>query len=291
MDSKEFGLVAAQQLFQFEDLHYGFWEVGDEPTLASFAQAQRKHTAFLFEYIDKNVSHGKEARILDAGCGIGITTRKLLETGYRADGLVPSAWMAEKAKDHIGPLHNANCGKIFHCKFEDLPISSLTEKYQMIVFSESFQYVDMKQSFEIFKKVLCEQGCVVIFDFFKRSSVEGKSPLKGGHSIESFYQTVEQSGFLIRDDVDVTQNLSPNLTLVNNLLVNRINPFGCTLDSFLLDRHPFFYNLLKFFFRKKLKKMKFKYSKERNAENFIKFKTYRMIVLQLSAKGSSSDQT
>ena len=29
MDSKEFGLVAAQQLFKIDDIHYGFWKDGE----------------------------------------------------------------------------------------------------------------------------------------------------------------------------------------------------------------------------------------------------------------------
>ena len=51
MDSKEFGLVAAQQLFQVEDLHYGFWDSPSEATLNNWKSAQEKHTNFLFDYI------------------------------------------------------------------------------------------------------------------------------------------------------------------------------------------------------------------------------------------------
>ena len=51
MDSKEFGLVAAQQLFQVEDLHYGFWYEGEEATLGNWQEAQKAHTKFLFKHI------------------------------------------------------------------------------------------------------------------------------------------------------------------------------------------------------------------------------------------------
>ena len=42
MNSKEFGLVAAQQLFQIQDLHYGFWEEGETPSTRNFLDAQEK---------------------------------------------------------------------------------------------------------------------------------------------------------------------------------------------------------------------------------------------------------
>ena len=48
MDSKEFGLVAAQQLFKIEDIHYGFWEDGENATLGNWKEAQETHTEFLF---------------------------------------------------------------------------------------------------------------------------------------------------------------------------------------------------------------------------------------------------
>ena len=58
MDSKEFGLVAAQQLFQIEDLHYGFWDLDENKDLGSWKKAQLKHTQFLFKYINKFINDG-----------------------------------------------------------------------------------------------------------------------------------------------------------------------------------------------------------------------------------------
>ena len=57
MDSKEFGLVAAQQLFQIEDIHYGFWENDMEVSLSNFKVAQEKHTNFLFKHINDFISN------------------------------------------------------------------------------------------------------------------------------------------------------------------------------------------------------------------------------------------
>lgn len=91
MDSREFGLVAAQQLLKIQDIHYGFWEKGEHPSIDRFQDAQKKYTAFLFRIIEDTLEKPKDAKMLDIGCGIGITTKKLLAAGYRVDGLVPSA--------------------------------------------------------------------------------------------------------------------------------------------------------------------------------------------------------
>ena len=99
MDSKEFGLVAAQQLFQIEDLHYGFWDLDENKDLGSWEKAQLKHTQFLFKYINKFIDDRNTSKLLDVGCGIGITTKKLLDEGFYIDGLVPYKWMADYAKN------------------------------------------------------------------------------------------------------------------------------------------------------------------------------------------------
>ena len=71
MDSKEFGLVAAQQLFKIEDIHYGFWKDGENATLSNWKQAQEAHTEFLFKHIFKHIEDKEKSYMLDIGCGVG----------------------------------------------------------------------------------------------------------------------------------------------------------------------------------------------------------------------------
>jgi len=278
MDSKEFGLVAAQQLFQIEDLHYGYWDDNVEVSLSNYKQAQKKYTEFLFNYIDKYIPNKSSSRILDVGCGVGLTTKKLLEFGYNVDGLVPSAWMSKYAKDIIGDLKNKDRGQIYESTFENFPISN-NKKYDLIFFSESYQYINMEQAYKIIDKVSTANTKIIIFDFFRKDNIEGKSPLGGGHSIGNFYNITKNNNFKIVEDIDVTKNLSPNMKLVNDVIKDRVIPFTKTLDSFMLSRHRFIYKMIRFLLRKKIDKFKFKYSKERNEQNFIKFKTYRLLIL------------
>ena len=279
MDSKEFGLVAAQQLFRVEDLHYGFWEDGENATLKNWKKAQETHTDFLFKHIFKHIEDKEKSHMLDIGCGVGVTTKKLLELGYNVDGLVPYQWMAKYASNLVSNLRKDNTGRIYECTFEDFKFNDKAKKYELAFFSESFQYVQLYKSFQILDKILIENGRVIIFDFFKKDNVEGTSPLGGGHQLTNFYNIVKKYDYNILSDIDITQNLSPNLKLINEMITDRLNPFSDTLDKFLSTRYPKIYKLLKWMLRKNLSKLAFKYSKDRNEENFIKFKSYRLIVL------------
>ena len=279
MDSKEFGLVAAQQLFKVEDLHYGFWDDNENATLSNWKKAQERHTDFLFRYIFENIKDKNKSKLLDIGCGVGVTTKKLLELDYQVDGLVPYKWMADYASTLTSEFMNESRADIYDCKFEDFPVEKLKKKYDITFFSESYQYVNMSESFQVLDKILNQNGIVIIFDFFKKDNIEGKSPLGGGHSMNSFYKMVKDYNYNIKVDKDVTQNVSPNLKLVNEVLVERILPFSDTFDRFMTTRSKKIYSFIKWILRKRISKMSFKYSNSRNEENFIKFKSYRLIVL------------
>ena len=53
-----------------------------------------------YQWLKDNLITPKEnSNLLDVGCGIGITTKKLLDDGFYIDGLVPYKWMADYAKN------------------------------------------------------------------------------------------------------------------------------------------------------------------------------------------------
>ena len=279
MDSKEFGLVAAQQLFHIEDIHYGFWEKDEAATLNNFKEAQKKHTKFLFQYIDNFIENKNQSKILDIGCGVGTNVKKLLDKGYKVDGIVPYPWMAKYASDITSKYKSQDKGRIYKCKIEDFPTKEINQKYQLVFFSESFQYVNMKLTFNVLEKILKKHSTIIIFDFFKKDNIEELSPLGGGHSINLFYNIIKNFNYEIKEDIDVTDNLSPNLKLKNEIITRRLIPFSDTFDKFMFARHKNIYRIIKWLLKKKINKIKFKYS-NRNENNFKKFKTYRLIVLK-----------
>ena len=133
------------------------------------------------------IENKNQSKVLDIGCGIGTITKKLLDKGYKVDGLVPYPWMAKYASNITSKYKSQDRGRIYKCKIEDFPIKEIEQKYQLVFFSESFQYVNMKLTFNVLEKILKKHSTIIIFDFFKKSNIEGTSPLGGGHSLNLFY--------------------------------------------------------------------------------------------------------
>ena len=136
------------------------------------------------------------------------------------------------------------------------------------------------------KSILKPNGRVLISDFFK--SVHhgdggfGDKSFGGGHPIKKFYRLIDDNNFKILNDVDITGNLSPNIELVDKIVMGRIYPAIQTIDDYLTEKHPVIYKILKFFYRKKMKKLKYKYfSGYRNKKTFEKYKTYLLIILEV----------
>ena len=113
-----------------EDLHYGYWPNGKDATVQNFAHAQDSHSKLIMDHIPEKTNH-----ILDVGGGSGNLALKLLNKGYSVDCVIPSEFLAEQAKAKLG-----NESVIHICSFEQMPT---TKTYDLIIFSESFQYVRM----------------------------------------------------------------------------------------------------------------------------------------------------
>jgi SAM-dependent methyltransferase len=283
MDSKELGLVVPQKLLGLEDLHYGFWEKDQKPAIGDFIKAQQRYSDFLLTAI-KEAAGDKPARMLDVGCGTGTMIYELVKSGYNVDGVIPSAFLKEKIEQKLQDISANYKSIIFDCKFEDFPEEQKRNRYDLIFFSESFQYVSMKKSFPILKSLLADNGRIVICDFFKTvhhgDGGPGDKSMGGGHHLNDFYEMVAGS-FRITRDEDITANVSPNLELLNDILMNRVSPVINYIDLFLAGRYRYIYRFLKFCFRKRLKKLNYKYfSGYRSRETFEKYKTYHLIILE-----------
>ena len=266
------GLVLFQKIFDAKNIHYGFWEDGTTASLKGLPHAQEKYTNVLISKLEEHCSGNSTARILDVGCGVGENIRQLRDKGYTVEGIVPSALMAEESRKRSD-------APIYECRFEDFAKPDFKLGYDLIFFSESFQYVNMEEAFDQLNKILNPNGKVVIFDFFKRDGVQGRSLLGGGHSIGRFYEVSKKKLYSIIFEQDYTQNMAPNLDLVSQMLTEKIIPAAAILDQFLLGRYNILYRFIKFLFRKRLKKFKHKYSQHRDAQDFEKYKIYKLIVL------------
>ncbi|MBE8181970.1 MAG: methyltransferase domain-containing protein, partial [Candidatus Portiera sp.] len=285
-------------------LHYGYWDIKTKPTIGGLFKAQDKHTKELLNLLDKRAAaikknrskknksktvKTKTLRILDIGCGSGKILSELLEKGYQADGMVPSDCLYEASCDNVNEIklsknkthaENAKNCKVYKCYLEDFYTNTPKVKYDILLFSESFQYIKYKLLYENIDKLLDDNGEIIISDFFAKEKSQGAANFGGGHLLNKFYADTKNSGIKIISDKDITKYMAPNLDLLHDILMDKLLPSSRLLDEFLKTRGRFIYSVLKFLGRKSLKKINYKYfSGQRTAKEFSKSKSYRMLVL------------
>jgi len=282
MHSRELGLVLAKQLLDVEDLHYGLWDADLELKLGNMAVAQQRYNDMLIAQLPKPEGG---VRVLDIGCGTGHLLRQLLDRGYRADGVIPARDLADAVRLRLAD-HAAYRSNLFECRLEDLPVEQCRQLYDVALFSESFQYIPLSASLPKLREILKPGGLLVICDFFKTEALgdgaSGDRSFGGGHPLQEFYAAMQQTPFVLVKDEDITRRVSPNLDLVNDLLMRRLKPAGLTLGRYLQERYPLVTRLALRVLRRKLEKLNYKYfSGHRNREVFERYKTYRLLVYQM----------
>jgi SAM-dependent methyltransferase len=270
VDSKEMGLAAglvfARYFLRTEHLHYGYWSGDLKVDIANLKEAQDRYSEVLLSHIPDGTGS-----VLDVGCGTGLLSRRLLDEGYRVESVSPSPFLTSYARDIIGEK-----GVIHESTFEDLQLGG---KYDVILFSESFQYIDLKRVFGKCRDLLMENGTVVICDFFRRDDATGRSRLGGGHSLGRFYEEIEKAGFSTVIDSDITSRTAPNMDIVSEMMTDLAQPLWELLGYYLENNYPRFNRFARWRYKKKIAKIERKYfSGSRNAESFAADKSYRLVL-------------
>jgi SAM-dependent methyltransferase len=284
MHSRELGLVLAQQLGNVEDLHYGLWEPGLELSFANLRVAQQRYSDMILKQLPPSSGN---VRVLDVGCGTGHLIRQMIDRGYLADGVIPAKDLGTLVRRRIGEGGQYQ-PRIFECKFEQFPVNEARGQYDVVLFSESFQYIKPSDSLPLVQQLLKPGGMLLICDFFKTAAHgdggPGDKSFGGGHPHKDFLETMSRFPFRLMKDDDITTRVSPNLQLLNDWLMNRARPAGITIHRYLSSNYPFSTRMLLWFFRKRLRKTQYKYfSGHRSKETFERYKTYHLMVYRLQA--------
>jgi len=284
MHSRELGLVLAQQLGNVEDLHYGLWDPDLELSFANLRVAQQRYSDLILSQLPPATG---EVRVLDVGCGTGHLISQMLDRGYLADGVIPAKDLGTLVRRRIGERSGYQ-PRIFECKFEDFPVEEARRRYDVVLFSESFQYIKPSDSLTLVQELLKPGGMLLICDFFKTAAHgdggPGDKSFGGGHPHKEYLETVARFPFRLVKDEDITKRVSPNLQLLNDWLMNRAKPAGQTIHRYLSSNYSISTRLLMWFFRKKLRKLQYKYfSGHRSRETFERYKTYHLLVYRLNA--------
>lgn len=284
MESRELGLVLAQQLGNVEDLHYGLWDADLPLSFANLREAQQRYSNLILSQLPPAGDH---IRVLDVGCGTGHLIRQMLDRGYEADGVIPAPALGALVRRRIG-TREGYLPRIFECRFEDFPVEQARSSYDVVLFSESFQYIKPSDSLPRVQQLLRPGGRLVICDFFKTPAHGDGGPgdrsFGGGHKLGDFRETIARFPFELLRDEDITARVSPNLRLLNDWLMLRARPAALTIHRYLNSNYPLATRLALWLFRKRIRKLEFKYfSGHRSPETFERYKTYHLLVYRLAA--------
>lgn len=183
-------------------LHYGYFEDGDisaaHISLSAMETAQKRYAELLLGELAP-----PPLQVLDAGCGMGGLTSLLLERGYSATALSPN-------RDQVRHVRESLPGAaVLECKFEDMP--SAGSPFDVVIHSESLQYIPLDSAFRKMESVLKPGGLWVVSDYFRLSGDAGSA---SGHVLGEFLQGLERLGWRVEQERDITRNVLPTLRLV-----------------------------------------------------------------------------
>ncbi len=275
----EFAAICGKHFLGLEHLHYGYWPEGLAVTMNNLRTAQENYTNFLVSHIPDGVKS-----ILDVGCGSGHTSKRLSDMGYKVSCVSPSPVLSEKVRELVG-----NSCHVFECKYEDLQTPN---KFDLVLFSESFQYMKVQRALDKSMEVLNPGGHILICDVF-RKDIEpqpGEKGVGGGHTLNKFYSRAAAASLQPVEDIDLTQQAMPNMDLMDDTLKNVVRPIVDSTMNFLGGRYPLMSKVIQWMYRRRIAKVYQKYfNGNRSSADFMKYKSYRLLLYKSVSR--VSDQT
>lgn len=272
--TKEIGLEAGYRIMRFmlgtEHLHYGLFEPDIAPDIAHLKTAQERYVQRLIETIPPGVRS-----ILDVGCGTGALAAILLDAGYEVDCVSPGRNLTAIAAERLGTRSHIHRGR-----FEEVEI---TKRYDLVLFSESFQYIPLSHGLTRSLSVLAPNGHILICDFFSRPGI-GKSPIRGGHDIDRFTALHRSQPLDLLVERDITAETAP-LHDINQAFVREVaRPLWENGLEAADLRWPWLSRAGRWLFRSRIDELQARrLSTDRNGATFARFKIYKTYLFRRRA--------
>ena len=264
----EIGLVLSRFFLNTEHLHFGYWPDDLDVNLNNVKKAQDFHSEKIIKSIPKNVE-----TILDVGSGSGGLAEKLVDNGYHVDCVSPSEYLSDSIEQKLKKRVT-----VYRSTFEDL---DLQKKYDLVIFSESFQYVNIKKSLNKIPLVVQEKGHVLICDFFRKPGT-GKKPLGGGHDWEVFQDYLSDHSYTEILNKDITRETARTYDLINQIIGEVADPVRSLSAKYLDSQYPTGMKFLRWYFKKKIKRInRIYFSGNMTGDMFNKLKTYRVLLYRI----------
>jgi MPBQ/MSBQ methyltransferase len=250
-------------------LHLGCWNPGEELTMENFLRAQERYITHLISFIPQGVK-----TILDVGCGVGGNAIRLRKDGYAVEALSPDPsqreMFIEKTRDGI-PFHLT--------RFEDFEART---KYDLVLMSESVQYIKVREGFEKCRQCLKEGGFLLTADYYLKKPLPTENVLsESGHVEEEYLKAAGEHGFQVIRSEDITPHVAPTLDFGRLIYDSYAKPTIDLIHDALKTRLPILYKVGRFFVGKRITDL-FKYEQLIDSGLFVEHKRYMVYLFQRS---------
>ena len=264
----EIGLVLSRFFLNTEHLHFGYWPDGLNVNLDNLKKAQDYHSDQILVSIPEGVK-----TILDVGSGSGGLAENLVNKGYKVECVSPSEYLSDAIEAKL-----KNSVKVYRTTFEKL---ELEKEYDLVVFSESFQYVNIKKSLKKIPVAVKHNGHLLICDFFRQPGT-GTKPLGGGHDWQVFQNSLASHSFTELINKDITKETARTYDLINQIINGVADPVRNLSARYLDSHYPKGMKLLRWYFDKKIRRInRIYFSGNMIGEMFNKLKTYRVLLYRI----------
>ena len=264
----EIGLVLGRFLFNTEHLHYGYWpkELPIEPS--NLKEAQDLHSKLILDAIPDGVQ-----TILDVGSGSGGLAEKMIAAGYQVHCVSPSEYLADQIEENLGERV-----RVFRNTFERLV---LDDTYDLVLFSESFQYVKILKALDQVITSLGMDGHLLICDFFRQPGT-GRRPLGGGHDWQTFQDKITEFPFQELLNQDITAETAPTMDVLTAFIDEVADPVRTLSARYLNSHYPRIMRMVYWYFAKRIAKInRIYFSGSLTSEMFNRMKTYRLLLYRM----------
>jgi SAM-dependent methyltransferase len=265
----DFILRFCRDVIGLESLHFGLWEDDYAKTIDGLKVAQANYSRFLIERIPTGVTN-----ILDAGCGTGELSERLVSAGYTVTALTPDSYLADVVTKRLGDRATFALSK-----FEEFETD---RKFDLIIMSESCQYMSHHLMFPKARDLLMDGGHMLISDYFRKTDMTYYETV---WTQSEFAAKLEKSNFEIVASDDITDKALPTLDLGKKTYSEIMLPTIELLRDLLVHVIPgFIVRPIKFLLRKQLAlAADFLYTKQPGQFDSARFKehlNYRVLLLK-----------
>ncbi len=220
------------QILPGDFLHYGYFDNKDihplDVSIRMIYQAQERYGQKLLELVKDS-----DSPILDVGCGMGGLLGLMNQKGFNAIGLTPDINQAKHIREKY-------CNTLLECRFEDMDATKYHSYFGTVITSESLQYLSLDEALPLIKSILKQGGQWVACDYFKT----GKQGEKSGHNWEHFTAKLQEHGFEITKQEDITLHILPTIAYVHHWATQIGLPVKEFLVNKLQTKAPGFYYAL-----------------------------------------------